>query len=197
MVAVSEVTAVLAAEQLNTAKEPNRETEAQSPAAIPPPGDGNIRIESARNGNGFDRPTGRRFGTLVHTVLRDVDLSAQREDVHALAELHGQVLGATNEEIHSAALTVSTTLDSPLIKAAATGRAMREVPFVLDLDESQLIEGVIDLLYEADGRWTLVDFKTDVDFDRFRSEYELQLRWYVEAAQRILGASIEGVLLRI
>ena len=79
------------------------------------------------------RPSGRRFGTLVHAMLAAVPLDAGLEDVRALAELHARLLGATEEERGVAAITVHRVLRHPRLAAAreaqAAGRRVwREVP---------------------------------------------------------------------
>ena len=38
---------------------------------------------------------GPRFGTLVHTILRDAPLDADQPALAALAQVHGRLLGAT------------------------------------------------------------------------------------------------------
>ena len=84
-----------------------------------------------------------------------------------------------------------------LRRAAASVRSLREAPFVLKLDDGRLIEGVIDLMFEEDQHWIVVDFKTDADFDLFAEHYRGQVAWYVHAIEQIYQASAEGVLLRI
>jgi ATP-dependent exoDNAse (exonuclease V) beta subunit len=154
-----------------------------------------IRIETvARAG---DRPTGARFGSLVHAVLRDVDLSDGVSGVVPLAQLHGRLLGTTDVEIESAWEAVALALAHPVLRAAAeAANCRREWPMVLRSGD-QLIEGVIDLAYEKDGSWTVVDYKTDEDFDARRKHYEVQLRWYSHAVSRLTGLPASGVLLRV
>src|SRR5579864_3385814 len=57
------------------------------------------------------RPVGPRFGTLVHTILRDADEST----VAALAKVHGRLLGATPEEIEHAIQAARAALSHPLL----------------------------------------------------------------------------------
>ena len=47
--------------------------------------------------------------------------------------------------------------------AEAAGQCRREVPVTLTLSDGRLLEGVVDLAYEHEGAWTVVDFKTDED----------------------------------
>jgi ATP-dependent helicase/nuclease subunit A len=87
--------------------------------------------------------------------------------------------------------------------AEADGAAQRyhEVPYTL-LDAGGRVEsGIIDLLYFRDGRWTLVDFKTDRLAGRAdvyphaaRQGYWQQLARYAAAAERLLGERPRAVL---
>src|SRR4030095_1052889 len=51
-----------------------------------------ITIEDA--GFGVIRPSGKRFGTLVHAVLATLPMQASSEEVHELAALHAKLFAA-------------------------------------------------------------------------------------------------------
>ena len=143
------------------------------------------------------RPTGTRFGTLVHTALRDVDLGAKPDAVTQLVELHGRLLGATEEEVKAAAEAVVSALDHPLLRhAAAAGRCHREFPLIIKVDEKEIVEGTIDLAFEQAGRWVVIDFKTDLTTGN-QAVYERQLQWYLYGLTFITKQSAEGWLLGI
>jgi ATP-dependent exoDNAse (exonuclease V) beta subunit len=67
----------------------------------------------------------------------------------------------------------------------------------LKLDTNRVLEGVIDLAFEAEGRWHIVDFKTDADVAANRIHYERQLRWYSLALSRLNNAPVRAHLLSI
>ena len=46
-------------------------------------------------------------------------------------------------------------------RADARGACRRETPVTLTLDDGTLVEGVVDLAFEEDGAWIVVDYKTD------------------------------------
>ena len=131
-----------------------------------------------------DRPSGPRFGTLVHTILRDAPLDADLGALAALAEVHGRLLGATPEEVEHSGTAALAALRHPLIERARRAKNVRrEFPIMLKLDGARVLEGVIDLAFEAEDRWHIVDFKTDADVAANRARYERQLQWY--AARRV------------
>jgi ATP-dependent helicase/nuclease subunit A len=147
------------------------------------------------------RPSGVRFGTLVHTLLRDVSLEAGTAEIARLAQLHAAILAAPAEESVAAVLAVERALQHPLFERAraamARGAAFREPPFVVALEDGRLLEGTIDLAFEEDGRWIVVDFKTDADASGRRDRYQVQLAWYLFALERVKSAPVEGVLLAV
>ena len=145
-----------------------------------------------------DRPHGPRFGTLVHAVLRDAPLDADPAGINSLATVHGRILGAPLEETEHAIGAASAALRHPLLALArAAPRLHRELPVLLPLEENNVLEGVIDLAFFSDGRWYIVDFKTDADIATHRARYERQLRWYALALSRVNQAPVQPHLLCI
>jgi len=145
-----------------------------------------------------NRPSGARFGTLVHSILRDAPLDADQAAVAALAEVHGRLLGAEPDETAHAIDAALGALEHPLIdRARRSGRTHRELPVLLKLDNSQVLQGVIDLGFVSDGTWHIVDFKTDADLAPNRAHYERQLQWYALALSRLNKSAVEAHLLSI
>jgi ATP-dependent helicase/nuclease subunit A len=147
------------------------------------------------------RPSGVRFGTLVHTLLRDVSLDATTSEIARLAQLNAAILAAPAEESVAAVLAVERALQHPVFAraraAAARGAAFREPPFLVALADGRLLEGTIDLAFEEDGEWIVVDYKTDADASGRRDRYEIQLAWYLFALERVKGRPVQGVLLAV
>ena len=138
-----------------------------------------------------------------------------------LARLHGSLLAADAAEIEAAVAAASAALASPAARAARDSpRVLRETPFVLPLpapeggsedgeDGRGIVEGTVDLAYvDEDGRWIVVDWKTDLgDLDAPagggdpgaegvpRGEaYRRQVRWYCYALEQLTGAPASGRL---
>ncbi len=147
------------------------------------------------------RPGGRRFGTLVHTLLRDVSLGGVASEIEELATLHGAVLDAPAAEVEAAKSAVTRALAHPVFERArvaeAAGRCFREAPFVLPLADGRLLEGTMDLAFEEDEGWVVVDYKTDADVEERRAGYEIQLAWYLFALARLDAQPSAGVLLAV
>jgi ATP-dependent exoDNAse (exonuclease V) beta subunit len=146
------------------------------------------------------RPSGRRFGALVHAVLAVVDLDAQSDSaVRALAQQQGRIVGASDDEVAAATDAVFAALAHPLLRRAAAARARgelrRETPVWLQLEDGRLAEGVVDLAFREDGEWTVVDFKTDRDLVSHRASYQAQVRIYAAAVAAATGEAARGALL--
>jgi ATP-dependent exoDNAse (exonuclease V) beta subunit len=141
---------------------------------------------------------GRRFGALVHAVLRDAALDAGADAIRRLAELNARVLGAPPEETEAARTAVSAALSQSLLARARSAERMhREYPLSLRLEDGRWLEGIIDLAFVENGKWTVVDFKTDADSSARRAQYERQLQWYAYALAKLTNQSVSGILLGI
>ena len=98
------------------------------------------------------------------------------------------------------ALFLQSDIAKRMAKAAALGKLYREQPFVLGLpanrlnkafpaEETVLIQGIIDVFFEEDGKYVVVDYKTDAvkKPEELIERYKTQLDYYAEALVQILG----------
>jgi ATP-dependent helicase/nuclease subunit A len=152
-----------------------------------------VRVESISVAGA--RPGGRRFGTLVHAVLRDLDLRGTPDRIAGLARVHARLLDAPSEEAEAAAAAVEAAWAHPLVRRArGAARCHRELPVNLRLEDGRLIEGVIDLAFIEREQWVVVDFKSDVPG---AGRYERQVQWYLYALRKLTGREATGYLLRL
>ncbi|AUX38722.1 ATP-dependent deoxyribonuclease subunit A [Sorangium cellulosum] len=151
------------------------------------------------------RPFGKRFGTLVHAVLAEVDLRAGEDEVREVAAAQARLLAAPAEEVDAAVAAALAALDHPLLRraaeSAARGACERETPLLLRLPDGTLVEGVVDLSFRESvgdvGIWTVIDFKTGSDAGTAHAAQEAQVRLYVEAIAEATGERARGVVLRV
>lgn len=148
------------------------------------------------------RPGGARFGALVHAMLADVPLAAAEDDVIArLAEAHGRILGAEDEEVSAASGIVRETMRHPVLRAAAEaeekGLCYRETPVTWRLDEGAIVEGNVDLAFVDGGGIVVVDFKTDRELDGALDRYTRQVQLYACAIAAAMGKPARAVLMRV
>lgn len=136
-------------------------------------------------------------GTAMHKVLEKMvfdmpsDPKSVIEFLDGLSEKH---FITTKEREALMPRAIQAVLESELgNRLRAAKRIYRETPFVLQ-KEGQLIQGIIDLYFEEDQGWVLVDYKTDRitqdNMDEVASRYTVQIALYKEAMERIIGKPV-------
>jgi ATP-dependent exoDNAse (exonuclease V) beta subunit len=145
-------------------------------------------------------PDGRAFGKLVHAALERVDLRRQ-DDVRPLCEFLAPAFidMAPESAAREAAELIERFLHSPrAAELAAASVVRRELEFLLPWPpggagrEGRYLHGYIDCLYQgADGRWRLIDYKTNrvaaTAVPQLVKLYELQMLVYSLACEQALG----------
>lgn len=150
--------------------------------------------------------TAAERGSAVHLVMQHLDLDSRPDEEEIRLQL--------NRLVEAEVLTPAQaeTVDLPAVAAffrsplgrrlAAAERVYRELPFILGLpagevyphlagaeEETVIIQGIIDCLFDEGDRLVLVDFKTDRvqkgDHDRMRRRYRGQLELYARAVEQI------------
>jgi ATP-dependent helicase/nuclease subunit A len=149
---------------------------------------------------GVERPSGRRFGALVHAVLAAVDLDASAGEISAVTQANARLMDATAKETEAAVVAVRSALQHPLIQRAAKAKTLRrEAPLQHYREDGTLIEGVVDLAFlektpEFKG-WTVVYFKTDREIEKAKDQYRAQVAAYAEGIRVATESPARGFLL--
>jgi ATP-dependent exoDNAse (exonuclease V) beta subunit len=164
-------------------------------------GKSTLPVEIVELPRAMNRPSGPRFGTLVHAVLATVPLDGNFDAIRDLAAVHGRIIGATPEEITTAGQAVSATLAHSLLHqardAAKQNRCRREAPIAWRNQDGFLTEGVVDLAFERDQRWIVIDFKTDEDLAQNELVYRRQVGLYALAIEAATKMPAAAVLMRV
>jgi ATP-dependent helicase/nuclease subunit A len=170
------------------------ERASRAPAVVTPSG----AVEHGSFGPSGGSDDGRgalSFGSAFHELMELVDLGSEHASAglcEGVAERYGL---EDAEELRSLA---ARALGSSLLAAVrSSGRFYREVPFTVRLDDMYL-EGRIDLLFEAEGSWHIVDYKTDDvppgQIDSRLEVYRPQGLLYALAAERLGLAPVAEVV---
>lgn len=145
------------------------------------------------------RPSGKRFGSLVHAVLATVPLNANEEATRSAAEMQGRILGATPAEVRAVGTLAVQVLAHELMERARDamqrGECRRETPAARREDDGTLLEGVVDLAFRERQGWTVVDFKTDLDPNANLDGYRRQVALYASMVAAATGEETRAVLL--
>ena len=158
------------------------------------------RVEVIEISRDEGRPTGIRFGNLVHAALATIPLDADSAVAEGLIASHARSLGATDEESSFALRAVEKVLAHPLLdrarRASKEGVCRREVPVTWRDSGGALIEGVVDLAFREGEAWAVVDFKTDEELRR-AANYVAQVGLYAMALHASTGEIASGTLMRV
>ena len=139
---------------------------------------------------------GTNIGRAVHAVLQVVDLhtgSDLDENVRAQAAAEG--VSAQADEISR---LVRRAFQSSLVeRALASGRWWREAPVAGPVGDG-IVEGFIDLLFEEEDGFVIVDFKTDAvgsedEVEQAMARYRLQGGAYALALSKAAGVTVKEV----
>jgi hypothetical protein len=157
-----------------------------------------VRVEQSRDA---ERPRGSGFGTLVHAVLAQVPFDASAETIAGLAEIEARVLGMEDEAAAARQVAGRVLAHDVIAKAreaGAHGRCRRETPITCVAPDGTLLEGFVDLAFEHDGKWTVVDYKTDREIVVAGEErYRRQVAVYASAISQAMGMPCDGIVLVI
>jgi ATP-dependent exoDNAse (exonuclease V) beta subunit len=136
------------------------------------------------------RPTGRKFGRVVHDILQYASSTA---DVAAFAGIWARRHGASDPERAAAADAARQALEY-LARVMPTGAERhRELPVMVRLDDGTLVDGRIDLAWCSGNLWTVVDFKTD----RREKRNVAQVQLYALALQKATKIPARGLVLEV
>lgn len=154
------------------------------------------------------------IGTVVHTVMQH----APKEGLHHVDDvqqylqtlIEKKLLTEEEAKVVEAEKVIqffTTPIGQRFIHAK---QLFREVPFTLsrkdEHGDSQIVQGILDCLFEDEqGKWVLLDYKTDKVLPSFQDEpaltntmnerYGVQLRIYSEAVESILQIKVDEKVL--
>ncbi len=130
---------------------------------------------------------GRRRAVTEESEDED-DLPADELGV----QVHALLAGAPVENPAREALRLAEVFRQSALgkRAASAKRVEREFAFLMAL-EGMVVRGQVDLWFEDAGELVIVDYKTDnvsaVEAHHRAGDYELQLKLYAQAVERIAG----------
>ena len=146
-----------------------------------------IAVETITLPLGAGRPTGRKFGRVVHDILQH---AASPDEVAALANVWGRRHSASEEERAAAAEAARQALEYTAQAMPAGTERYRELPVMVRLEDGTLVDGRIDLAWRDKNSWTVVDYKTDRRDKRKVSQVQL----YALALQRATKLPVRGIV---
>jgi ATP-dependent exoDNAse (exonuclease V) beta subunit len=167
----------------------------------PKPRDGEPAVAALSPTRRSGRPTGIRFGSLMHAVLATIPLDADASGIADTCALQARILGATAEEREAAEELTAEVLALEVMGRAraadGSGRCRREVPVTLFDEDGIVVEGQADLAFEDGDGWTVVDFKTGADLEPSPERHHRQVALYARAVAEATGRPARGLIVNI
>lgn len=154
-------------------------------------------------------------GTIMHFVMKHLKLDASKEYIdieNQLLNLEKKGLLSTEERKTISIKALFYFSKSQLAQRIRNSiKVKNEVPFTLSLsakeiykeltsDEEVIVRGIIDCYFEEKDGVVLVDYKTDVVFDKenpqneinkLMKKYEVQINLYTRAIEEITGKKVK------
>lgn len=149
------------------------------------------------------------IGTAVHSLMQHIPLDRKlaaaeiKEQIETLVGMEilspeeGRAIRVPEIEAFYSSETAARLMNAQHIK--------REVPFTYAKPDAegdyQIIQGIVDCLFEEEDGWVLLDYKTDRLYQiedvqtEMENRYEVQLNVYTEAVEEILRVSIKEKML--
>ncbi len=154
--------------------------------------------------------TGAEFGSVMHSVMQHLNFSGDLTRAGIVSQVEELIkLQVVNSEyaeiVKSRAGNIEKFFNSDIGKKAVNAQEIyKELPFSYFVDAKStnlfesgdkiLIQGIIDLLFKFNGKWFLIDYKTDRDNtdEYFQQEYLQQIKYYVQAVETIAKIKIDS-----
>ncbi|MCR5263665.1 MAG: UvrD-helicase domain-containing protein [Clostridiales bacterium] len=146
-------------------------------------------------------------GSITHRFLRLIDLSLFRGSADHFAAVRKELSRMSEKGIVTEAEArviyvkgVADFLKSGLgRRLVSSDEIRREWPFTMRLKEDSptMVQGIVDAAFTENGRWVLIDYKTDRDTrpEVFIPRHEKQMNWYRIAVERLTGREVKEMWL--
>ncbi len=148
-----------------------------------------------------------KAGTLYHKVMEKINFNARTiEEINK--ELDWMEMQGIIESVNRDMIDVQDlyrVMNSQIIKEASNGRCMREYKFTMytpantvieeaKTDDKVLVQGVIDMVYEVDGKINLIDYKLSRKTGEvLKNSYKKQLYLYKKAFESAFKKKIDNM----
>lgn len=154
---------------------------------------------------------GAKRGTSYHRIFELIDYSKDIESLEATQEMIEEIVRSGRISKADADLVspkkifrfLNSNIGKRMKAAALNGKLYREKQFVMgdaynkiikevDSTEMVLVQGIIDAMFEENGKLIIVDYKTDnvADIRQLETRYKTQLELYADAVQLSLGKEV-------
>ena len=173
------------------------------------------KTDKRRNTNKKRNPA--LIGTLVHRLMEVLISSKNRADIKAsVMEIcseydaddadgyYRNILMKVGEKIRKGGYTQENGSKTDVLKLLLSAEEVHcEVPFCYretsnaQNDSAVIWHGVMDVIYKKDGRWHIIDYKTNYEESDLDEKYRGQLQAYIRAFKEMTGEEADAEIYHI
>ena len=125
---------------------------------------------------------------IINNVLNEYSLSDN--------QTYKNILSSVYDTMFRGGYPQKNNAPQDLLGIAFSSTCLCEIPF--SYKEGKMIwQGIIDLLYINEGKYFIVDYKTNEDDENLEEEYKTQLDAYKKALKKTLGVDVETYIYHI
>jgi ATP-dependent helicase/nuclease subunit A len=151
--------------------------------------------------------TAAEKGTILHKVMEQLDFRRPEAVKEVVRDLVDRMILTEEEAAVVSYQKILGFFDSEIgMRASRAEKLYKEVSFNIKKEmfgEKIIIQGTIDCYFEEDGKYILLDYKSnyisnsedDAEIERIAENYRVQLELYREALEKIRGVKVEETYL--
>ena len=145
------------------------------------------------------------IGTIVHRLMEmlvssgnkiDLDKAVQEItwDYEAEDAYYTDVLKSVGSTVRNGGFPQEADVPQDILRELLSAEEVHcEVPFCYrEPGTANLWHGVMDVLYKKDGRWHIVDYKTNADPSDLDEKYQEQMKAYIAAYREMTGEEADA-----
>ena len=145
------------------------------------------------------------IGTIVHRLMEmlvssggkiDLDKAVQEIawDYEAEDAYYTDILKSVGSTVRNGGFPQETEVPQDILRELLSAEEVYcEVPFCYnEKDGGRIWHGVMDVLYRKDGKWHIIDYKTNADPSDLDEKYQEQMKAYVAAFREMCGEEADA-----
>ena len=148
-------------------------------------------------------------GTMIHRVMEVLVSSHNKADEDALVEetlkeygadtlQYGPVLQKVVQTVRNGGFPQNTGAPQDILtELLAADEVYCELPFCWAEEPAKIWHGIMDAVYRKDGKWHIIDYKTNADPDDLNERYQAQLAAYIAAFKAMTGEDADALVWHI
>ncbi len=148
-------------------------------------------------------------GTMVHRVMEVLVSSQNRTDKDELVEetlkeyangdtYYRDILGSVIDTVRNGGYEQETSVAQDILKELLSAdKVFCELPFCYTEDKEHIWHGIMDVVYCKEGKWHIVDYKTNADPEDLDEKYVEQLDAYKAAFKEMTGETADAMIYHI